>query len=109
VRWILIIVGVPFGVFCLFVFLNWLTKKTNKWTREEVATAIEDFVEGRGKPWDWDDFTSCPIADEELERARIQCLRVQQDYPTGAIGWCNEEGIEVLRKLARDLRSEKAS
>jgi hypothetical protein len=76
-----------------------------KATREEVAKSIEDFVNGAGGPWDWDDFISCRIADEELEAIRIKCLRTQSEYPSGAIGWCNEEGIEVLRELAKQLRS----
>lgn len=78
-----------------------------KATREDVAKAIEDFVNGAGGPWDWDDFISCRIADEELEEVRIKCLRTQCDYPSGATGWCNEQGLDVLRDLARQLWSRK--
>jgi hypothetical protein len=60
-----------------------------KATREEVEKSIEDFVNGSGGPWDWDDFISCRIADEELEEIRIKCLRTQPEHPSGAIGWCN--------------------
>ena len=79
----------------------------HKASREDVAKAIEDFVNGCGGPWDWDDFISCRIADEELEAVRIKCLRTQSEYPSGAIGWCNEQGIEVLRDLAKQLRSKE--
>ena len=78
-----------------------------KASREDVAKAIEDFVNGCGGAWDWDDFISCRIADEELEAVRIKCLRTQSEYPSGAIGWCNEQGIEVLRDLAKQLRSKE--
>jgi hypothetical protein len=78
-----------------------------KATKEEVAKSIEYFVNGAGGPWDWDDFISCRIADEELEAIRIKCLRTQLEYPSGAIGWCNEEGIEALRELAKQRRSAR--
>jgi hypothetical protein len=77
-----------------------------KATREDVAKSIEDFVNGAGGPWDWDDFVSCRIADEELETIRIKCLRTQSEYPGGPNRWCNEQGIDVLRGLARQLRGE---
>ena len=77
-----------------------------KATREDVAKSIEDFVNGAGGPWDWDDFVSCRIADEELETIRIKCLRIESEYPGGPNRWCNEQGIDVLRGLARQLRGE---
>ena len=77
----------------------------HKATKEEVAKSIEDFVNGSGGPWDWDDFISVQIADEELETIRIKCLRIQSEYPGGPNRWCSEEGIEVLRGLANQLRS----
>ena len=77
----------------------------NKVTREEVAKTIENFVSGSGGPWDWDDFISVRIADEELEAIRIECLRTQSEYPGGPNQWCNERGLEVLRGLAKQIRS----
>ncbi len=74
---------------------------------EEAAKVIEDFVNGTGGPWDWDDFISVRIADEELEATRIKCLRTQSEYPGGPNQWCNDEGREVLRSLAEQLRSGK--
>jgi hypothetical protein len=78
-----------------------------KATREDVAKSIENFVNGSGGPWDWDDFISCRIADEELEAIRIKCLRTQSEYPGGATQSCNQQGIDVLRDLARQLRSRE--
>jgi hypothetical protein len=78
-----------------------------KATREDVAKSIEDFVNGNGGPWDWDDFISCRIADEELETIRIKCLRTQSEYPAGPNRWCNDQGIDVLRDLVRQLRSRE--
>jgi hypothetical protein len=77
-----------------------------KTTREDVARSIENFVNGRGGPWDWDDFISCRIADVELDAIRIRCLRIQSEYPGNLGQWCNEHGIDVLRDLAKQLRSK---
>jgi hypothetical protein len=77
-----------------------------KATREDVAKSIEDFVNGTGGPWDWDDFVSCRIANEELETIRIKCLRLQSEYPGGPNRWCDEQGRDVLRGLVRQLRGE---
>jgi hypothetical protein len=78
-----------------------------KATRQDVAKAIEDFVSGSGGPWDRDNFISCRVAGEELEGIRIKCLRTQSEHPSGAIGWCNEQGIQVLRDSTRQLRSKE--
>jgi len=72
-----------------------------------VAATIENFVNGSGGPWDWDDFISVRIADEELEAIRIECLRTQFEYPGGPNQWCNEQGLEVLRNLAKQVRSRQ--
>lgn len=101
--------GVIAVVIFLFTFLTWRTKKTNKRTAEEVATYIENFVNGTGKDWDWDDFISCPIADDELDAIRIKCSQVQDDYPSGGKGWCNEEGVRVMLALAKRLREKDGS
>ena len=74
-------------------------------TKEEVAKTIENFVNGSCGPWDWDDFISVQIANEELEAFRIACLRTQSEYPGGPNQSCNEEGLEVLRSVAKQIRS----
>jgi hypothetical protein len=78
---------------------------SKKATKDEVAKLIENFVNGSGGPWDWDDFISVRVADEELEAIRIECVRTQSEYPGGPNQWCNEQGLEVLRSLAEQLRS----
>jgi hypothetical protein len=39
-------------------------------TPEEVASYLRDFIEETGGDWDWDDFTSIPIADPRLDPIR---------------------------------------
>lgn len=47
-------------------------KKTIDRTPEEVVGLIEDFLEGTGGEWDWDEFESVPITDPMLEAIRVR-------------------------------------
>jgi hypothetical protein len=47
-----------------------------KLTAAEVATYLRDFIEGTGGKWDWDDFTSIPIKDPELDRIRREAAEL---------------------------------
>ena len=77
---------------------------------EAAATVIEAFVNGRSGKWDWDDFTSLKKKDPFLESVRQRCLDVYDDYPTKAAGrYCSDEGLEVLRAIAREVRTEIAA
>jgi hypothetical protein len=77
----------------------------SKTTKEEVAKTIENFVNGDSGAWDWDDFISVQIANEELDAIRIACVRTQSEYPGGPSEWCNEKGLEALRNLIKQIRS----
>ncbi len=41
---------------------------------DEVARYLRDFLQGTGGPWDWDDFTSIPIAHPRLEDLRQRAM-----------------------------------
>lgn len=45
-------------------------------TASDVAIYLDDFLQDRGKPFDWDDFTSIPLADPELDDIREQAAFV---------------------------------
>jgi len=64
-------------------------------SREEVAQYIEDFLEGRGDGWDWDEFTSMRIRDPDLDRIRQSCIG-------------NETNPLVLRALLDEVRGRAA-
>jgi hypothetical protein len=77
-----------------------------KRTREEIANTIEGFVNGTGRQWDWDGFTSIRIDDPDLEAIRQKCLSVRDEYPPAKLtDYCSEAGMEFMRKLATDLRA----
>ena len=77
---------------------------------EAAASIIEAFVEGTSGQWDWDGFTSIRKKDPFLESVRTQCIRVHDNYPATDSGhYCNAKGVEVLRALAKGVRSKRES
>jgi len=74
-------------------------------TNLEVADIIEAFVEGTGKKWDWDDFCSRRIQNHDLDTIRVKCINLSFTHPPlPGDGYCNAEGIQVLREIAKGLR-----
>ena len=67
-------------------------KKTTDRTPEDVAGFIQDFVDGTGGAWDWDEFESVPITDPRLDAIRQRA---------GFAGPPNPN-LEVLRSLASE-------
>ena len=74
-------------------------------TNLQVADIIEAFVEGTGREWDWDDFCSAKIENRELDSVRLNCINVAHTHPPSqGHGYCNQEGIQLLREIAKNLR-----
>lgn len=75
-------------------------------TEEEIAALIEGFANGTGGRWDWDYFISTDFESERVTWAKMECLRVEEEFPrTGRVGWCNERGLDRLRAIASELRT----
>lgn len=69
---------------------------------EQVSKVITDFVDGTGGEWDWDDFVSVPLRDEELDAIRRRAAAVQDDFPSSySHQYCSAAGLEELRRLAQ--------
>lgn len=66
-------------------------------TPEEVVRYLRDFVDGTGGDWDFDDFTSIPIADPRLESIRDRASRVREPI--------TEEGGKTLRSLLAEAEA----
>jgi hypothetical protein len=75
-------------------------------TRAAVADVIEQFLDGTGGEWDWDDFCSVRIADPELDAIRIRCISFHDEHPSPK-GYCSPEGYEVMRGLVKALRQPR--
>ncbi len=58
-------------------------KKTADLTARDVEGYLQDFVEGRGGDWDWDDFTSIPVTDPTLEQVRREAAAVNLPLDEG--------------------------
>ena len=73
----------------------------------EVARILEDFIEGTGGDLDWDDFLSAAeVANERLEQIRQHCNLLSEEFPPNQPGhYCNELGIEVMRRYIAELRT----
>jgi hypothetical protein len=74
--------------------------------RLEVAQILEDFLEGSGAQWAWDDFTSASsVAEERLEEIRRRCVHLRQEFPPKhPREYCNDEGRDVIRRFIAELR-----
>lgn len=78
-------------------------------SKSEVAKYIEDFLIGKGEPYDWDDFISIPIGDDPyLEGIRLQCGGLRDEYPPppGVRAYCDDRGIQILRELLEELQQK---
>ena len=78
-----------------------------KRTREEVADTIDGFINGSGRQWDWDGFTSIRIDNPELEAIRKKVVALPVEYPASTVkDYCSEAGIQVMRNMLQELRSQ---
>ncbi len=74
-------------------------------TPAEVAKFLEDFLNGSGPKWEWDDFLSTPLADEELDKIRQRCAHLDLEFPPDKPGhFTNDQGFAVIRGYADQLR-----
>ena len=77
--------------------LMWPFERPLERTADEVADYLRDFLDNTSGDWDFDDFTSIPIADPRLESIRIRVGRVQEPM--------SEEGSEALRSLLSEVEA----
>jgi hypothetical protein len=77
-------------------------------TKPEVAGIIEKFLDGTGGKSDWDDFCSNRVDDPYLDSVRDQCLELRLTHRPEEKGhYCNQAGVEIMRKLVATLRAAK--
>lgn len=98
------------GVVCVLLLVAAamiaITRRTNRRTPEEVASFIENFLDGRGDAWDWDDFLARPINDPELDRIRKRCADIPELFPpaSGEV-YCGAQGVAEMRGMIDQLRA----
>ena len=74
-----------------------LLQKTADLTAVDILSYLENFIQGRGDDWDWDDFTSIPITDPSLDAIRQEAELVMLPI--------DENGKAKLRELLTRVRS----
>jgi hypothetical protein len=81
--------------------------KKSKLSKLEVAQILQDFLDGTGQPYAWDDFTlGTSFEDSYLDRIRVRCLGLSEEFPpTEPRHYCGEQGFEVIRAYIRELKS----
>lgn len=76
----------------------------------EAADAIEAKISDDDVFSDWDEFIADPAGDPEVERIRLHCLGMAEEFPPVAPDeYCNHTGIEVLEGYVRQLRAGVAT
>lgn len=77
----------------------------------KVANILEEFVDGRGKPWDWDDYTSAAVFDDPfLQEVQARMAALSLEYPPAVkTHYCSPEGIELIRHYIGELRAKAAA
>jgi hypothetical protein len=75
-------------------------------TTEEVIGEITKFLNGIGGAYDWDDFLTIPIHDQQLNAIRIECAELRDKYPPGSCRqFCGDEGLRRLQEIIDDFRT----
>ena len=81
-----------------------------KRTAEEVANTIEGLVNGTGKQWDWDGFTSIRLDDPELEAIRKRVVDLPVQFPpANSTDYCSKAGMEKMREMVAELRVKRVT
>ena len=68
--------AIPIALLVALAVRAGLLKGTADLTAEDVESYLEDFLDGESGDWDWDDFSSIPITDPELDRIREEALHM---------------------------------
>ncbi|MBZ0167335.1 MAG: hypothetical protein K8I00_11065 [Candidatus Omnitrophica bacterium] len=71
----------------------------------EVVNIITRFLENKTTDYEWDDFVSIPLTDQELDKIRRECLSLPDRFPSvNSNEYCSAEGSEYLKQLLEQLK-----
>lgn len=74
-------------------------------SKKEILEILENFVSGKGNPWDWDDFLSTTGYTPEIEKIRRECISLPDKYPPTQKGfYCNEDGLKIIKQIIQELK-----
>ena len=91
-----LLLAVPMIIFAVIAKIIILPfERPQKVSATQVALYLFEFTEGFHGAWDWDDFTSVPIADPQLETIRARASQVTLPV--------DDEGLATLRLLLSEV------
>ena len=75
----------------------------------EVAQTLENFLEGDGDKWDWDNYTlGTTFKDPYLLQLQARMASLGNEYPpVSRDHYCGPEGIVVIRGYIQELRTKE--
>lgn len=74
--------------------------------RDAIET-IEEFLDGTGNMWGWDDFLSVPPRDPAVATIQGFCRQLRADYPPAdRREYCSAEGKARLRVYIDEIRTQ---
>ena len=62
-----------------------------------TVKSLQDFLLDSGQKWDWDDFTSCPLRNVDLNSIRKRALSVELPL--------DDEGRAILENLLEEAQA----
>lgn len=78
-------------------------------TKVDVANEIAAFLAGHSGEGQWDEFISLRLSDPELDAVRLLCAKLPElDPPVDRGHYCGEQGMEILARLADDLKNGRS-
>lgn len=93
-----LLVVVPLFIFSVIAkLISRPFERPQKISATQVALYLHEFIEGFGSDWDWDDFTSVPIANPQLESIRTRANQVRLPV--------DDKGMATLRLLLSEVES----
>jgi len=104
VFWIAISFAVIIGLYKLYVIKKGAPDPTPK----QIADTIDEFLDGKGGPYDWHDFvTHHSYKNPKLEDIRKECVEIGKKFPTDdKKSWCSEQGKNELLRISERIRDE---
>jgi hypothetical protein len=109
----LIIAAALLGIILLFIFLNWLSARTYRPSKDDIRRILQASLDGRLDIGSYDEFSSVPIRyDSRLDDIRRRYNAIVEDpahFQEGDIAETNatplnEQGRARLRELLADLQ-----
>jgi hypothetical protein len=75
---------------------------------QEAIATIEEFLNGTGNMWEWDDFLSVPPRDPLVTTLQGFCRQLRSDFPPANVReYCSEEGKQRLRSYLATFAGRK--